>query len=155
MRLKSVFLMLLSSGLLFSCSDEISGISEVSLEPEKTKVIRASVDPKTYSQGRRLFLVNCAECHGANGEGEKDWRVIGADGINKAPPLNGTGHAWHHSEKSLTNSIKNGTVKIGGKMPAWKDKLSDREIKLILTWVTAQWSDEIYTAWHNRFNQNN
>ena len=36
-------------------------------------------------------------------------------------------------------------------MPGWKDKLSDREIKLILTWITAQWPDELYTAWYNRF----
>ena len=152
MLLKNTILSLLSFGILISCSDDKSNVD---LEPKKAQVIRASVDPKIYSQGRKLFLVNCAECHGAQGEGEKDWRNIGADGVNKAPPLNGTGHAWHHSEKSLTNSIKNGTVKIGGKMPAWKGKLSDREIKLILAWMTAQWSDEIYTAWHNRFSQNN
>ncbi len=153
MILKNTILSLLSFGLLISCSDETSEISEVSLTSENKKIVQRDVDPKIYSQGRKLFLVNCAECHGVQGEGEKNWRTIGADGIAKAPPLNGTGHAWHHSEKSLTNSIKNGTIKIGGKMPAWKDKLSDQDIKLILTWVTAQWSDEIYTAWYNRFHQ--
>jgi len=147
--LKNTFLTLLSLGILISCSD---GKSERSLESKKIEVVRAIVDPKTYSQGQKLFLVNCAVCHGTQGEGDKDWRIIGDDGIAKAPPLNGTGHTWHHSEESLTNTIKNGTAKLGGKMPAWKDKLSDREIKLILTWITAQWPDETYTAWYNRFN---
>ena len=151
MILKNTFLILLSAGLLFSCSDEKS---DVKLKPEAKVFVQRDVDPKVYSQGRRLFLVNCAVCHGSQGEGEKDWQKPDDEGKNLAPPLNGSGHTWHHSEKSLINTIKNGTVKIGGKMPAWKDKLSEHEIKLILTWATAQWSDEIYTAWYNRFHQN-
>lgn len=150
MLLKKNILALLSLGLLTSCTDEAT---EVSLEPVNKAVVQRDVDPRTYSQGQKLFLVNCSECHGLQGEGAKDWHKPDVDGKNPAPPLNGTGHAWHHSEKSLTNSIKNGTIKIGGKMPAWKDKLSDKEVKLILTWITAQWSDEIYTAWYNRFHR--
>ena len=106
-----------------------------------------------YTKGQRLFLKNCAVCHGKQGEGAKNWRTPDEQGKNPAPPLNGTGHTWHHSTQSLTNTIKNGTAKIGGNMPAWKDNLSDREIKLILTWITAQWPDELYTAWYNRFYQ--
>lgn len=44
-------------------------------------------------------------------------------------------------------------LSLSGNMPARKDKLSNREIKLILTWITAQWSDEIYTAWYNQYHQ--
>ena len=104
-----------------------------------------------YTKGQRLFIKNCAVCHGKQGEGAPNWRKPDANGKNPAPPLNGTGHTWHHSTKSLTNTIRNGTGKIGGNMPAWKGILSNGEIKLILTWVTAQWPDEIYTAWYNRF----
>ena len=104
-----------------------------------------------YAKGQRLFQKNCAICHGKQGEGANNWRKPDANGKNPAPPLNGRGHTWHHSTQSLENTIKNGTAKIGGNMPGWKDKLSDREIKLILTWITAQWPDELYTAWYNRF----
>ena len=100
-----------------------------------------------YTKGQGLFQKNCAACHGKQGEGAVNWRKPDANGKNLAPPLNGTGHTWHHSTKGLTRTIKNGTGKIGGNMPAWKDKLSDREITLILTWIKAQWPDEIYTAW--------
>lgn len=117
----------------------------------KAEVVNRDVDFLSYSKGARLYQQNCATCHGKNGEGADNWRKPDADGKNPAPPLNGTGHSWHHSNKSLINTIKNGTGKIGGNMPAWKDKLPESEIKLILTWITAQWPDEIYSAWYNRF----
>ena len=112
-----------------------------------------NINFKEFTSGQRLFLINCAACHGKHGEGAPNWRKPDKDGKNLAPPLNGTGHAWHHSNQSLTNTIKNGTAKLGGNMPSWKDKLSNSEIKLILVWITAQWPDEIYTAWYNRFHQ--
>jgi len=117
------------------------------------EVVKRDVDYKQFSAGQRLFQKNCAVCHGKNAQGAKDWRKRNDEGKNPAPPLNGTGHTWHHSYQSLTNTIKNGTVKIGGNMPAWGAKLSNDEIKLILTWITAQWPDEIYSAWYNRFYQ--
>ena len=144
-------IILLTSVSLFSCSDETKETEQFSA---KEKIVKRDVDPVRYSQGARLYQLNCAKCHGLNAEGAKDWRQVDENGKNPAPPLNGTGHTWHHSTKALLNVIRNGTGKIGGNMPAWKDKLSNSEIKLILTWATAQWSDEIYTAWYNRFHQN-
>lgn len=137
------------SSLVFACSEKKEG-AELMLEVQS---IERQSDPIEYSKGQRLFQINCASCHGKQGEGAKDWRKVDEQGKNPAPPLNGTGHTWHHSEKSLTQTIKNGTAKLGGNMPAWKDKLSNSEIKLILTWITVQWPDEIYTAWYNRFHQ--
>lgn len=144
-----IIITLLLTSFLFSCSEE----KDPKYATSENKIIDRRVDPIQYSQGQKLFQLNCAICHGKNAEGAKDWRKPDKDGKNPAPPLNGTGHTWHHSSKSLTNTIKNGTTKIGGNMPAWKDKLSDREIKLILTWIKAQWPDELYTAWYNRFYQ--
>ena len=130
-------------------------ISTSSYAQDKTNsdVVNRNIDFKEFTFGQRLFLKNCAACHGRDGEGAKGWRKPDKDGKNLAPPLNGTGHTWHHSTKALTNVIRNGTAKIGGNMPAWKDKLSNKEIKLILVWVKAQWPDELYTAWYNRFHK--
>ena len=150
MKVSLVAPMIFVTGFIVSCSDEAKETASV---PEKIKIVERNIDPIQYSQGQKLFRQNCSACHGPHGEGAKNWRTPDENGKNPAPPLNGTGHTWHHSTKALTKVIKNGTGKIGGNMPAWKDKLSDREIKLILTWIKAQWPDELYTAWYNRFHQ--
>ena len=150
MGFNNIFFVLLNLVLLITYSNVRS--EERSIENKAVKVER-NVDFRAYSQGQKLFLQNCSLCHGQHGEGAKNWRKPDENGKNPAPPLNGTGHAWHHSTKALSNVIKNGTAKIGGNMPAWKDKLSDREITLILTWIKAQWPDELYIAWYNRFHQ--
>ena len=152
MKIKLMSMILLSFGVLISCSDEVT---ETALAPTETKAVDRDVDPVKYSQGARLYQLNCAECHGKNAEGAKDWRTPDANGKNQPPPLNGAGHSWHHSPKALAMVIRNGTAKIGGNMPAWKDKLSNGEISLILSWITTQWSDEIYTAWYNQHHQQN
>lgn len=136
---------ILSTIFLVSCNDNAQDIASTVKEK---KTIQRDVSPLDYSQGQKLYQKNCASCHGRDAEGAPNWRT--AQGINAAPPLNGTGHTWHHSTTALLNVINNGTGKIGGSMPAWKDSLSDNEINLILVWIKAQWSDDIYAAWYNR-----
>ena len=48
--------------------------------------------------GQVLYQENCASCHGANLEGEPDWRSPKEDGRLPAPPHDETGHTWHHGE---------------------------------------------------------
>ena len=99
-------------------------------------------------RGGQLFQQHCATCHGKNAEGAKNWQQRDVAGKMPAPPLNGAGHAWHHPTAVLMDVIKNGTQRIGGNMPPWKDKLKDEEIRDILAWLQAKWSDEIYAAWY-------
>ena len=145
MKSKLIIFVLLSSTLLLSCDDKVK---EVSLTTAKKPNIKREVNFLAFSRGLKLYQKNCASCHGKNAEGTPDWRKTESDGMFPPPPLNGTGHTWHHSTKVLVNLIKDGTAKIGGKMPAWKDKLSEQEINDILTWIKAQWTDEIYAAWY-------
>ena len=105
------------------------------------------------TRGRKLFLQNCAVCHGQNAEGAPNWRQKGADGKYPPPPLNGTGHAWHHPMKALRMTIRDGTQKIGGNMPAWGGKLSQQEIEDIIAWFQGEWPDEIYQAWYRQNNK--
>ena len=104
------------------------------------------------SRGGKLYKENCAECHGSNGEGGKNWNRPGPDGKYPAPPLNGTGHAWHHPMALLKKVIKNGSPmgkdgKRIGSMPGWGHKLNDQDINDVITWFQAKWPDEIYSAW--------
>ena len=147
---KKSYFVLFSSFLIVSCGQDNTPTPQASTEEN---IVSRQVDPRAFSQGKKLYQKNCAECHGKNAEGAQNWQKPDAEDKYPAPPLNGTAHSWHHSEKSLTNTIKNGTAKLGGNMPAWKGKLSDGEISLILTWIKAQWPDELYSAWYNRFHQ--
>jgi len=145
MKLKLMTFILLSLTLLISCDDKVK---EQVASSMKKPIIKREVNFLAFSRGLKLYQKNCASCHGKNAEGTPDWRKTEDDGMFPPPPLNGTGHTWHHPTKVLVNLIKNGTAKIGGKMPAWKDKLSDQEINDILAWIKAQWPDEIYAAWY-------
>ncbi len=111
-------------------------------------------NPLTIQSGGELFQRNCASCHGQKAQGTvADWQVVGEDGKYPPPPLDGSAHAWHHSIEGLTNTIRNGTVELGGSMPAWKGTLSDDEIFSIIAWLASLWPEEIYTAWQQRNEQ--
>ena len=60
--------------------------------------------------GEALYATSCASCHGANLEGQADWRSPGDDGKLHAPPHDKDGHTWHHGDALLFNYTK-----LGGK----------------------------------------
>lgn len=114
-----------------------------------------SVQQRWYSseqvaRGDKLFQIHCIECHGKQGEGAANWQKVGADGKYPPPPLNGSGHAWHHPMTVLFQVIKHGSPAKQGNMPAWQEKLNDQEIVAIVAWFQSQWPDTIYQAWQRR-----
>lgn len=118
-----------------------------SAAPASEEVLaRRGLTRERIERGAALYATNCAACHGARGEGPPNWHRPGPDG-KYPPPLDGSAHAWHHSRAALKRTIQDGTAKIGGGMPAWKDKLSDADIEAIIDWMIAAWPDEIYAAW--------
>jgi mono/diheme cytochrome c family protein len=92
-------------------------------------------------------------CHGKSGQGSFSWRKQDADGKFPPPPLNGTGHAWHHPFRALGSQIKFGAPGGGGKMPGFSESLSDEEIIDVIAWFQNRWPDEIYAAWVTRDRQ--
>ena len=99
-------------------------------------------------KGKVLYNQYCASCHKANLAGATDWKGLDKDGHRKAPPLNGTGHTWHHDDKTLHAIIKYGLAKLvnnyEGKMIGFGNKLSDKEIDSILAYIKSFWSEEHY-----------
>jgi len=105
-------------------------------------------------RGEQLFAQNCARCHGEKAQGAPNWNEKGADGKFPPPPLNGTAHAWHHPRAALAMTIRNGTKKLGGNMPAFAGKLEERDIEALITYVNSLWPEEIYQAWSRREGRN-
>jgi len=50
----------------------------------------------------------------------------------------------------LLMTIRDGTKRLGGSMPAWGDKLSDQDMRDIIAWFQAKWPEDIYTEWARR-----
>lgn len=120
---------------------------------ESGKETEISIPPRNQDfqqilRGGKIYQQNCATCHGKLAQGAPNWRQRNEEGKYPAPPLNGDGHTWHHPMNVLVNTVKNGTIPLGGSMPAWGNKLSEREIRDVLAWVQAQWPDEIYARWY-------
>ena len=110
-------------------------------------------DDKMVASGSQLFQQNCAVCHGANAQGTLEWKKSDASGHYPPPPLNGSGHAWHHSIPQLARSIKEGGIQLGGVMPGFGGQLDDQQILAVIAYFQSKWADEIYRAWHNRHMQ--
>ena len=100
------------------------------------------------AKGKIVYESNCVSCHQINLVGAENWKGLDEDGHRKAPPLNGTGHTWHHDDASLHNVIKYGLVKIvknyKGKMLGYENNLKDKDIDSVLSYIKSFWPDDIY-----------
>ena len=106
-------------------------------------------DPQVLRVGARIYAQQCAACHGANGEGQPDWRDRGPDGLLPAPPHDASGHTWHHPDEQLFAITQQGLAQLINQpdyrtaMPIYGGVLSDDEIVAVLSWIKAQWPLEV------------
>ena len=121
-------------------------ISETSYSHSHFPITRDSA--LMIARGKVVYESNCVSCHQVNLVGAENWKGLDEDGHRKAPPLNGTGHTWHHDDASLHNIIKYGLAKIvknyEGKMIGFGDKINDKQIDSVLSYIKSHWEDEIY-----------
>lgn len=112
-------------------------------------------DGAVVARGGAIYADHCAACHGADLKGEPDWRSPKANGRMPAPPHDETGHTWHHPDRILFDITRLGIVKAAGltnytsDMPVYGDILTDEEIIAALSWIKAQWPEEIRALHHS------
>ena len=105
-------------------------------------------DAERVAEGRALYAENCASCHGADLEGQPDWRSPDAEGYLPAPPHDESGHTWHHPDPLLVRIVTEGTEAVVGgdyrsNMIGYGDILTDNEILNVLAYIKSTWPDEI------------
>ncbi len=105
-------------------------------------------NPQVVSDGRDLYAEPCASCHGADLEGQPDWRSPGPDGRFPAPPRDASGHSGHHTDEVLFELTKQGPAAFTGPgyesaMPAFDGILSDAEIVAVLSYIKSRWPERI------------
>ncbi|PXW76171.1 mono/diheme cytochrome c family protein [Ruegeria sp. P4] len=108
--------------------------------------------------GAALYQQNCASCHGAELQGQPDWRSPGPEGRLPAPPHDATGHTWHHGDDILFRITREGTAAVVGDgyesdMPGFGDSLSDAEIRAILDYIKSRWPERERTYQRERTRQ--
>ena len=100
--------------------------------------------------GERLYQENCASCHGANLEGQLDWRSRLPNGRLPAPPHDASGHTWHHPDRVLFGPaaiVGNGYE---SDMPGYEDVLTDDEITAIIDYIKSTWPNRIRASQESR-----
>lgn len=119
------------------------------LRPNQDPLRLRADDAAVTAQGRKVYEVHCAACHGVRLEGQPNWRVRDAAGRLPAPPHDASGHTWHHPDEVLFRITKHGVAKAANlqgyesAMPAYEGVLSDAEIVAVLSWIKSQWPAEI------------
>jgi len=106
-------------------------------------------DAAKVSQGAKVYAQQCASCHGANLEGQPNWKALLPNGRRPAPPHDESGHTWHHGDPVLFAIVKQGLVPpyapagYESDMPAFATKLSDDDIWAVLAFIKSRWSREV------------
>ena len=110
------------------------------------------LDNRDVENGRVLYVEHCAACHGADLDGQPNWRQQGADGTLPAPPHDETGHTWHHDNQLLFSYTllggqaaleERGVTGYRSAMPAFEDVITDDEIWDILAFIRSTWPSRV------------
>jgi mono/diheme cytochrome c family protein len=96
-------------------------------EAQKLKNPIAS-DAASIEEGKKLYLRNCASCHGPSGKGDGSMALAGGT------PANLTDETWDHgsSDGEIFVVIRDGT---SSDMEPYKDRLSEKQIWDIVNFI--------------------
>jgi mono/diheme cytochrome c family protein len=103
------------------------------------------LNPGSVALGELTYNQHCASCHGANLEGQPDWKKPLPDGRYPAPPHDDSGHTWHHPDHLLYEIILNGgngNPDQASNMPGFKGKLTGLQLVGVMDYIKSRWSTE-------------
>lgn len=146
MRLISAALLLIVVFFITACSKSgdssaatpASGVSSSSGEEDLPPL-----DKEKIARGQAIYEKYCINCHGKNGVGENpsNPKALDEQGNYLAPPLDGSAHAWHHTDDDLAEFIANGSPQ-NKRMKAWKETLTTAEIRDVIEYIKSLWGPQ-------------
>ncbi len=96
-------------------------------------------DSPTELRGEKLYQTHCQECHGLRGVGENhsDQTLYNRRYV-RAPALDDSTHAWHHTDDNLVQTILEGSTR-EPRMRGFKDVLQERDARAIVAYMKSLW----------------
>lgn len=148
-----------STGLLLGAAAVAAAMAAGWMFWPSASVGRADAnDARQVALGAIVYRDHCASCHGANLEGQPDWKSRKPDGRFPAPPHDETGHTWHHPDETLFDLTKQGLkpplapAGYQSDMPAFGTVLTDEQIWAVLAFIKSRWPEKI-RARHSSLNE--
>jgi len=139
-----------TSLLITACSEPATTTGSTTTAPTADEKNGRWYSEQQVLLGKSVYEANCIDCHNPKARGIFNWKQPLEDGSYAPPPLNGSAHAWHHPMSVLLRTINDGGILMGGKMPPFKDVLSDEEKVAVISYFQSFWNDDIYSRWFQR-----
>jgi mono/diheme cytochrome c family protein len=100
---------------------------------------KASSDAE--QRGQSLFQKNCQACHGIDGVGETyTLQALTNKKYIRAPAMNDSEHAWHHTDEALVKTILEGSPRSPRMMP-WKNAgLTTPNAQDLVAYIKSLWT---------------
>jgi len=92
-------------------------------------------------RGQALYKKKCQSCHGIDGVGETfTIKALTDKNYLRAPAMNDSEHAWHHTDEALVQTILEGSPR-EPRMQAWKKSgMTEENAKDLVAYIKSLWT---------------
>lgn len=120
-------------------------------QDDETIVPGDATDLDQVAFGSRVYERICANCHGAELDGQLGWEQPLKDGTRLAPAHSAEGKTWRKADETLFEVVKFGGESLkpdGGvsRMPGFGEKLTDHEIWAVIAFIKSTWPNDLQDA---------
>jgi mono/diheme cytochrome c family protein len=128
MTIRYAIALVAAAGFLFvaACKNEPTN-TVVNTSPNSNLATSQST-PDPFADVKKIYEMDCRECHGQNGEGGP---VKLKDGSKLKVPSLREGHALRHTDAEFVKQINKG----GDGMPAFADKLNAEQVNDLIKFI--------------------
>jgi mono/diheme cytochrome c family protein len=108
-----------------------------------TGCLSGTATPEATVQGEQLYNMYCVSCHGIKGVGENPLDKYAQDEYGYiAPPMDDTGHAWHHTDEQLIRMILEGSPR-NARMTSYSNIMTEEDAINVVEYIKSLWSPHI------------